>query len=347
MKRYNHELVKKQAASIAAAAGLPGDDAAILADSLVDADVHGISTHGVSRLNIYIRRIQKGLIDPEAKLVIERVRPSVLMVNASNGIGQVQASKVLSLLMDRAQNTGTAAAAIHNSQHFGTLSYYCARAAAHDMVLLAFTNAEPSMSPTGGREAYFGTNPIAAAFPSGKGFPVRIDMATSLVARGNIVAAHKRGEAIPEGWALDEEGNPTTDAAKALAGTVLTMAGHKGYALAVLVELFSGVLSGAAFGASVGSMYKHMDRPQNVGHFFCLFDIAAFMDVETFKQRIDRMIDEIKACRKRPGVEEILVPGEPEHKKALFNKANGIPLDAQTLEEFSALCKELHVAYLL
>lgn len=347
MKRYSHELVKKQAASIATAAGLPGDDAAILADSLVDADVHGISTHGVSRLNIYIRRIQKGLIDPEAKLVIERVRPSVLMVNASNGIGQVQAYKVLSLLMDRAQNTGTAAAAIHNSQHFGTLSYYCARAAAHDMVLLVFTNAEPSMSPTGGREAYFGTNPIAAAFPSGKGFPVRIDMATSLVARGNIVAAHKRGEAIPEGWALDEEGNPTTDAAKALAGTVLTMAGHKGYALAVLVELLSGVLSGAAFGASVGSMYKHMDRPQNVGHFFCLFDIAAFMDVETFKQRIDRMIDEIKACRKRPGVDEILVPGEPEHRKALFNKANGIPLDAQTLEEFAALCKELQLAYLL
>ena len=135
-------------------------------------------------------------------------------------------------------------ATVRNSQHFGALSWYCNYAASQKLVLLAMTNCEPAMSPEGGYEAFFGTNPIAASFPSGKGFPVKIDLATAGVARGNIIAAQKKGQPIPLGWALDPDGNPTTDASQALLGTVLTMAGHKGYALALMVELFSGVLVG-------------------------------------------------------------------------------------------------------
>jgi LDH2 family malate/lactate/ureidoglycolate dehydrogenase len=213
------------------------------------------------------------------------------------------------------------------------------------MVLIAMTNGEPAMSPEGACEAFFGTNPIAASFPSGKGFAVRIDLATSLVARGNIIAAHKAGKPIPEGWALDHDGNPTTDAAAALAGTVLAMAGHKGAALAMMVELFSGVLSGAAVGNEVGSMYKHMDREQNVGHFFCLMDIAAFMDPGDFRRRIDAMIDRIKACRRRPGVAEILIPGEPEHRKAQHNRAHGIPVGDETIAELKTLAQEFGLAF--
>jgi len=343
--RFAPDDVRRLVTDLTAAAGASRDDAAILADALVDADLHGTSTHGVSRLAIYVRRIQRGLVDPRAELGIEKRRPAVLAVDAAGGLGQVQAVKTLELLVPLAREFGTASATIRRSQHFGSLSYYCNRAAARDMVLLAMTNCEPAMSPAGACEAFFGTNPVAASFPSGRGFPVRIDLATSLVARGNIIAAHKAGRPIPEGWALDPEGEPTTDAAAALAGTVLAMAGHKGAALAMMVELFSGVLSGAAVGNEIGSMYKHLDRPQDVGHFFCLMDVAALMEPDQLRRRVDRMIDRVKACRRRPGVDEILIPGELEHRKAEENRRRGIPIGPETVEELRTLCGEYGIGF--
>ncbi len=213
------------------------------------------------------------------------------------------------------------------------------------MVLLAMTNCEPAMSPEGGYEAFFGTNPIAASFPTGKGFPVKIDLSTSIVARGNIIAAQKKNAPIPEGWALDPDGNPTTDASQALLGTVLTMAGHKGYALALMVELFSGVLSGAAIGPDVGSMYKNLDRKQDVGHFFCLFDVKAFLDYDEYLRRIDETIDRIKASKKRPGAEEILVPGERSARKAAINDAQGVPVSPETMAEIDQWSSRLKVEF--
>ncbi len=345
--RHPPEKVRQLVIAIAAKSGVRKPDAAILADALVDADVQGTSTHGVTRLNIYVRRIQKGLINPKAKLVIERRRGGTMAVDAGNGLGHVQAVKTLEKLVSRAKRNGVAAATIRNSQHIGALSYYCNKAAAQDMILFATTNGEPAMSPEGACQAFFGTNPIAASFPTGKGFPVKIDLATSIVARGNIIAAQKHGQPIPPGWALTVDGEPTTDAAAALAGTVLTLAGHKGYALALMVEIFSSVLSGAAIGPAVGSMYKNMDRKQDVSHFFCLFDIAAFMDVAEFKRRMDKMIDDIKSCRRRPGVNEILVPGERSHQKAQQNLAQGISLDEATQRELKTLCGELGVKFTL
>lgn len=334
-----------QAAKIAEGAGVRAGDAEILADSLVAADLAGTSTHGMSRLAIYVKRIQKGVIDPKAQIKIDRERAATLAVDAGNGLGQVQAVKVLDRLIPMARKAGVASATVRNSQHFGAVSYYCNRAADQNMILIATTNCEPAMSPEGGCEAFFGTNPIATSFPTGLGFHVKIDLATSLVARGNIIAAQKKGEAIPEGWALDVEGNPTTDASKALLGTVLTMAGHKGYALALMVEGLSSVLSGAAIGSEIGSMYKNLDRKQDVGHFFCLLDIDAFMDVGEFKSRMDGMIGKIKGCRKRPGVEEILVPGERSQRVAEENKRRGVKIDPATLKELEQLSKEMGVAF--
>ncbi len=345
--RYAPDAVRNLAASIAVAAGVSPADADILADALVDADVHGVSSHGVSRLNIYIRRIQKGLIAPKAVLTVQRQRGATLAVDAGNGLGQVQAVKALQLLVPMARASGVAVATIRNSQHFGALSYYCNRAARENMILLAMTNCEPAMSPEGGCQAFFGTNPIAASFPTGKGFPVKIDLATSIVARGNIIAAQKSGKSIPLGWALTPEGEPTTDAAQALLGTVLTMAGHKGYALAVLVEVLSGVLSGSAVGPQIGSMYKNMDRKQDVGHFFCLLDIEAFMDVHEFISRMDETINQIKACRKRPDTQQILVPGERSARRAAENMARGIGLDEATRAELAQLCSDLNVPFTL
>jgi LDH2 family malate/lactate/ureidoglycolate dehydrogenase len=343
--RFPADKLRSLAADITAAAGASRADAAILADALVAADLSGTTTHGMSRLAIYVKRIQKGLIDPRAALSIERQRAATLAVDAGNGLGQVQATKVLDQLIPMARSAGVACATIRNSQHFGAVSYYCNRAADQNMILLATTSCEPAMSPEGGYEAFFGTNPIAASFPTGKGFHVKIDLATSLVARGNIIAAQKKGESIPAGWALDPDGNPTTDPSRALLGTVLTMAGHKGYALALMVELFSSVLSGSAIGPAIGSMYKNLDRKQDVGHFFCLLDIDAFMDVGEFKRRIDETIDRIKSSRRRAGVEEILVPGERSSRREQENRSAGVKLDDATIAELKTLSAQFAVSF--
>jgi len=345
MNRYPKDELQNLVAQLASRVGVPAEDAALFAEALVDADLHGVPTHGVSRLNIYLKRIEKGLIDPKAKLAVDRRAGSVLVADAANGLGQVQARKALELLMPMARESGVAVATIRNSQHFGALSWYSNYAASRQMVLLAMTNCEPAMSPEGGYEAFFGTNPIAASFPTGKGFPVKIDLSTSIVARGNIIAAQKKNAPIPEGWALDPDGNPTTDASQALLGTVLTMAGHKGYALALMVELFSGVLCGSAIGPDVGSMYKNMDRKQDVGHFFCLFDVRAFLDYEEYVRRIDETIDRIKASKRRPGVEEILVPGERSARKAAVNDAQGVPVSPETVAEIEQWCSRLQVEF--
>ena len=345
MPRFKSTELRGLVSRLAVAGGVPADDADVFARVLVDADLQGVSTHGVSRLNIYLQRIEKGLIDPKAVLGVDRNGGSVLALDAGNGLGQVQAMKALDMLMPLAKQNGIAAATIRNSQHFGALSYYCNRAAEQDLILLAMTNCEPAMSPAGGFEAFFGTNPIAASFPTGKGYSVKIDMATSIVARGNIIAAQKKGQAIPEGWALDPAGEPTTDASQALLGTVLTMAGHKGYALALMIEVFSSVLSGAAIGSDIGSMYKNMDRKQDVGHFFCLLNIAAFLDVKVFKQRMDETIDKLKGGKRRPGVEEILIPGERSSRKAAENEAAGVPVGDVVVAEIKELCGRLNVPF--
>jgi len=345
MKRFQPSYLRQITARLAEHLGVSHEDAEIFAHALVDADVHGTSTHGVSRLNIYLERISKGLINPRAQLSVDRSHGSVLALDACNGLGQVQAMKALQLLMLLANTNGVATATIRNSQHFGSLSYYCNYAAEHGMILLAMTNCEPAMSPTGGYEPFFGTNPIAASFPRKDGPPVKVDLATSIVARGNIVAANKRKESIPEGWALSRTGEPTTDAAEALLGTVETMAGHKGYALALMVEVLSGVLSGAAIGSDVGSMYKNLDREQNVGHFFCLFDIAAFMDESRFDDRMSWMVERLKANKLRPGAGEILIPGERSARAAAQNERSGVALGPETVVELERWCKRFGIAF--
>ena len=339
--------VHAQVLDLTVAVGVPPVDAALFADALVSADVYGTSTHGISRLNIYLRRIQAGLISPRAELTVVQERGGVLALDAGNGIGQVQTIKALDRLVPLARVHGLAAATMRNSQHFGAVSYYCNRMAERGFILLAVTNCEPAMPPQGGCQAFFGTNPIAASFPTGQGFPVKVDLATSIVARGNIIAANKEQKPIPPGWALDAEGRPTTDPAEALRGTVLTMGGHKGYALAMLVEVLAGVLSGAAVGPEIGSMYKDMDRPQNVGHFLCLLDISSFMPEAEFTRRLDRMIAGIKGGRRQPGIDEILVPGERSDRLAQRNRRQGLSIEGSTRAEIEKLCSELKVPFRL
>jgi LDH2 family malate/lactate/ureidoglycolate dehydrogenase len=343
--RFQPSYLRQITAQLAEHAGVPAEDAAIFAHALIDADVCGTSTHGVSRLSIYLERISKGLIDPKAVLSVDRAHGSILALDAGNGLGQVQALKALELLIPLAKRTGVAAATIRNSQHFGAVSHYCNYAAERGMILLAMTNCEPAMSPAGGYEPFFGTNPIAASFPRKNGPAVKVDLATSIVARGNIIAASRAKEPIPEGWALSRTGAPTTDATEALLGTVQTMAGHKGYALALMIEIFSSVLSGAAIGSDIGSMYKNLDRKQDVGHFLCLFDIGAFMDPGIFDDRLEWMIARLKENARRPGVDEILIPGERSARAAARNENDGVPVARETVAELKHWCKHFGIAF--
>lgn len=345
MSHFLPSDLERLVAQLAEHAGVSAGDANLFAHALVDADVHGTSTHGVSRLNIYLDRIGRGLIDPKSELKIDRQTGSVLVLDAGNGLGQVQAVKALDMLKPLARANGVATATIRNSQHFGALSHYCNLAADDGFILLAMTNCEPAMAPTGGYEAFFGTNPIASSFPTAQGSPVKIDLATSIVARGNIIAAQKNKRSIPQGWALTSEGLPTTDPTEALRGTVQTMAGHKGYALALMVEVFSSVLSGAAIGSQIGSMYKNLDRKQNVGHFFCLFDIAAFLSRDEYNDRMTFMIDRLKSGKKQPGVEEILIPGERSQRTAVAHRVGGVPVGDETVAELARWCQHFGIPF--
>ena len=341
------EKLKSFGISLAKKYGVSENDAETLIDNLIDANLNGIDTHGLTRLAIYLKRIKLGLIKPDASMQFNQKFPIACVLDADNGLGQVAGVKAVKKAIEIAKEYGLGAVAVRNSQHFGSLSYYCNIAAEHDMICLAFTNAEPAMPAWGSYEAYFGTNPVAMGIPVKNDMPVSIDMATSVIARGKIIVASKQKKSIPEGWALDTEGNSTTDPVKALAGSVLTMAGPKGYALAMMADVLSGVLSGSGYGRKVNSMYKDFEHTANVGHFFLCINIEAFMPKEAFNQKIKDMKDEIKKTAKRKGVTEILVPGEEKLSARAERTKNGIPISYDVFEELKELAKENNIDFKL
>jgi LDH2 family malate/lactate/ureidoglycolate dehydrogenase len=339
------EKLKLFAVSLSKKYGLNETDAEIFADNLIDANLTGVDTHGLTRLSIYLKRIKLGLINPRPAMNFEQKFPIAAVLDADNGLGQIAGEKAISKAIDVAQTYGLSAVAVRNSQHFGALGYYCRKAARKEIICLAFTNAEPALPPWGSYQAYFGTNPIAMGVPVKNKTPIIIDLSTSIVARGKIISAAKQKTPIPEGWALDPDGNSTTDPDKALAGSVLTMAGPKGYALAMMVDILSGVLSGSGYGRNVHSMYKDLQHPAEVGHFFLCVNIEAFMPKDIFYQRIDGMIREIKNSTKRQGVDEIRIPGEKKERTREEREENGISLDNDVLEEMKNLAVENSIEF--
>lgn len=332
--------LKKFIMAVSLKHGVSQEDSEIFADSLVDANLAGIDTHGVTRLSIYLKRIKLGLINPKPQMKFEQKFPTAAILDADNGLGQVAGVKAIKKAVEIAQEFGVSAVGIKHSQHFGALSYYCNIATKGEVIAFAYTNAEPALPPWGSYKAYFGTNPIAMGVPDGNGNPILIDLSTSIVARGKIISASKQKTPIPEGWALDPEGNPTTDPDKALTGSVLTMAGPKGYALAMMVDIMSGVLSGSGNGNNVHSMYKDLSHPAEVGHFFICLNIEAFMKKKEFFKRIENMKKDIKNSAKRQGIDEIRIPGERGVKTRAERLKNGIHISMDVVEELKTLAKE-------
>ncbi|WP_241236343.1 Ldh family oxidoreductase [Brevibacillus marinus] len=326
-------------------AGVPRQAAAIVAESLVFADLRGVDSHGVVRTAIYLQRLEAGMIDPHAE--VEKVRESeaTVLLDGRNNFGSVVGTKAVAVALEKAKQSGAAVVGVRGSNHFGTGAYYLQKAIEQDMILLVMSNASQTMPPTGGVRPFIGTNPLAVGVPSGRELPFMLDMATSVVARGKIIVAAQKGEAIPLGWAVDKEGNPTTDAQAALEGAVLPVGGPKGYAISMFIDILTGVLTGAGFGRYVNNMYENWEQPQNVGHQFIAIDINRFMPLEQFKARMDQYIRELKQEPKAPGVQEILIPGELEYRRTIERKARGIELPPKVAAELAAIGEKYGVDF--
>ncbi len=342
--RYDPSELKGFCEGVFVSLGMAHEDARVAADSLVRANLEGTDSHGISRLDIYSRRMREGRISANPEVKIER-SGSMLRVDGGNALGQVASYHALQAAIPAAKEAGIAGVVVRNSNHFGTAAYYCQMACRESMALIATTNSPPGIAPWGGKRAYFGTNPIAFGFPSREEPHVIVDMSSSIVARGKIILAAKEGLPIPEEWAIDEEGLETTDAAAALKGAMLPLGGAKGYALALAVEMMSGVLSGAAFGPRVNNLYKDGDPPADVGHCFILVDVSHWMPLEEYYARVEQFLEEIKASPRAKDVEEILYPGERRYRTYLKHVAEGLALPMAVREELERLAKEYRVSF--
>lgn len=313
-------------------AGVQAAEAQMVAESLVQADLRGVDSHGVVRTDIYLQRLEAGMVNTKGKMKVTKDGP-ITILDGRNHFGAVVGNKALDLALEGIDKHGTGIVGVKGSNHFGTCAYYLLKAVQQDRIMILLSNASQTMPPTGGMRPFIGTNPLSIAVPAGRHHPFLLDMATSVVARGKIIFAAQKGEAIPDTWAIDKHGNPTTDAQAALEGSVLPWGGAKGYGISMFIDILCGVLTGAGFGKYVNNMYENWDEAQNVGHFFIGFDISKFMPLEKFKSRMDQYFDEIKAEPKAAGVDEILIPGEIEQRCTLDRMENGIELPLKVKEE--------------
>lgn len=326
------------------AAGLPHDSAEWVARGLTDADARSLSSHGVVRLlPVYVHRLQQGTTNPVPELRTVRQRGSVAVIDGDGGPGQVVGRAAMDLALELARTHAIASVGVRNSSHYGIGALHVEQATRQDMIGIALTNATPNMPPAGGRSRYLGTNPLTIGVPTKGDYPLVLDMSTSVVARGRIVMAEKEGGTIPPGWAIDDEGKPTQDPSAALLGAVLPMAGYKGAGLALMIDILSGVLTGAAFGSHVIDLYDEGDRKQNVGHLFIAIAVDAFMPIDAFKERIHRFIREVRSQPRLPGVDRIFLPGELELEAATRAARAGVPISDAGLHELAELARRFNV----
>ena len=321
---------------------VPKDEADIAARRLVTANLRGVDTHGVTRMTFYTAKLKGGALQPRVHLTAERETAATALLNGHDGIGQVISHRAMELAIRKAVGAGVSYVAVKNSNHLGACAYYPMMALAHDMIGLTFTNASPRLAPTGGVDRLFGNNPWSIAVPAGERPAVVLDMANSVVAAGKIRILQKEGKPVPEGWALNRLGEPTTDPQEALAGILLAIGGYKGYGITLIVDLLTGVLTNSNYGPRVKTIDQDAE-PAGVAHSFMAIDLSAFTDVAAFKARMDAYIDEIKNSRKARGSDVIYLPGEMEHQKMQARLKNGIPLQAKVAEELRTIGREFGV----
>ncbi|RMJ03257.1 hypothetical protein CDV36_015217 [Fusarium kuroshium] len=306
--------------------GVPEENATIVARCLVAADLRGVDTHGMNRIPSYMERIRQGVLNASAQPVVNQVTPAVAQVDGNNGFGFVAAHMGMAAAIESARVFGIGMASIKHSNHFGMSAWVVQQALDADMMSLVFTNSSPALPAWGGKSKLMGVSPIACGAP-GKG-PMEnfiLDMAPSVAARGKIYKAKRRGEKIPSDWALDSEGRPTNDPEAALGGVMLPMGGPKGSALSIMMDVFSGVLSGSAFAGHVTNPYDP-SKPADVGHFLVAIKPDLFMSLDEFRERMQYLYERVVGSEKAAGVERIYFPGEIEQLAQKEREEKGIPL---------------------
>jgi LDH2 family malate/lactate/ureidoglycolate dehydrogenase len=324
---------------------VPADEARLVAASLIEADLRGVGSHGVVRFPIYVKRLVDGGTNARPSIKTVRETRTTAVVDGDNGLGHLVGIRAMQLAIDKAREGDCVFVAVRNSNHFGAAAYYVEMAAARDMIGFAFTiGAINHMTPWGGAEAVLGNNPFAVSLPTQQGFPIVLDMACSVAARGKIIVAAQEGKPIPGDWATGPDGLPTTDAVEALKGFMLPLGGPKGYALTLTIGLLSSMLSGAFFGREVGHLNEQTATAQNCGHLFGVLPIAAFDEVENYMQRIERGIRDMRDVKTATGVERVYLPGEREHLAKLTARKDGILLGDALLQELQEIARKYGVA---
>ena len=317
--------------------GLNANHATICSKALINAELVGAHSHGLSRLKMYCDRIQKKVINPKPKIKIKKISQSISQIDANNSIGFVAADIGIKQAIKNAKKTGIGLVGIKNSGHYGLSGYYAEQAVKKNLIVFCFTNAPPAIAPHGARKSLFGTNPICFGTPTSSKVPFILDTSVSVINRGKIRVAARNGKKIPEGVALDKFGKPTTDAKKALAGVQLPIAGFRGSGLAWMVDILSGVFTGGNHGGKVKDPFDDFSGPQNIGHLFFIMKPNLF--VGNYSERIKENIKRIKRLPKIKGIKEILYPGQSKQRryKKNLNKKINIPANiADDLKKLNA-----------
>ncbi len=341
--------------------GVNDAEAAVTARVLVAADLRGIPSHGVARLGRYVQGLKAGFIRPGVTVDIVEPAPAVGVIDARNGIGQVVSDLAMDLAVAKARTSGVGVVTVRNSNHFGIAGYYVQKAIDAGMIGICLTNAAPLVVPTNGADAVLGTNPIAVGAPGVDGVDFLLDMATSVVPRGKLEVYDRNRKQMPVGWAVDEHGYDSKNPGRVLAnllqragGGILPLggrgdefSGHKGYGLALLVDVLSGVLSGAAFGLEVDNVHAaagsgSVPAPR-VGHFFLALDVARFMPLDEFRQRLSALFAMLKESRKALDKSTIYVHGEKERARTHLHERSGIPLTDNVLSALRRIAAECGV----
>ncbi|MCS7018037.1 MAG: Ldh family oxidoreductase [Cytophagales bacterium] len=332
--------------------GVPKPDAQQAADVLIAADLRGIDSHGVARLHTYFDMLQLGRINPKPNIRIVREKMSTATVDGDNGLGLVVGPKANQIAMEKAEKAGSGWVSVCNTNHYGIAGYYVLQALKRDMIGWAMTNSTKLVAPLWGAERMLGTNPIAIAFPGWEEPPIVIDMATSAAAYGKIEIAKRAGKAIPEGWIIDKDGNTSTNPSDMINGGALLPlgsdrehGGHKGYALAAMVDILCCVLSGANWGPFAPPFALRQEIParsvgKGIGHFFGAMQIDGFMDVTTFKKQIDDWIRTFRATKPAPGTAGVLIPGDPEREAEAIRRQEGIPLIQAVVDDLLDISRQ-------
>lgn len=341
MVKVSAQKLKKFCVAILEKLSIPHEEAWVIADSLVDANMIGVNSHGVTRLPDYLTRLEKEIIVTQTKMEMIRETGTTALYNANNGWGQYAGKVATEHAIKKAKKNGSAIVAVNNSNHFGTASYFTRMAADENCIGIAITNTSPIMVSWGAKNPTLGTNPISIAVPTNQ-HPTILDMATSNVTRGKINLSLKNGEEIPEGWAITKDGKHTTDAQEALEGFLLPL-GPKGSGLAMMIDIMTGVLTGALFGEDVPRMYDD-PAPQQLGHLFIVVDIESFMDITTFKKRMDDRIDQTINSSPSEGFDEVFMPGDMEQLKRDKHFKEGLEISEAVYEELKGLGRKKGVS---